>query len=515
MIPTSITTQQNCKRKSHRINIPIHVIIEGKTYRVDDWSIHGFRVENLDIRLDIDETIDAALVLPTGSSSIILNVKARLRNVRKNGHGFDIVEITDKNARVLRHYAALAIDGNYNHVDDLSSDLFMVDVASPIKEPISLTENESDEVYRSFYKQAWFYVLVGLLFGAIAVVTILYNYLVVTHANGLISGNSHKYNAPKNGFLAAIYVEDDQKISKGKILFEMDSTHEKERLADREARQKILKKQLDEAEKMLDQVNRTIAKREKEIKTVVKTEAGALRQTYRLAKENYRRASKLFKSHLITATQFNNIESQYLKIKSRHEEMVERQKRAMEKSILEDPIYTKARDQQIALKRLIDKITLDITANENEIATLRKEIRSNIVTALEDGTVHNIFHRAHDYVKFPAQLMTLETDQNPDILTKLFLSQTDDIHIGEPCLVYSKRLNKFFNAHVTGIGYSVTEGKTTNTLEISQNEIPVRIVFDDTPEQLHLNEYLKVYFLNASDLAKRIFENIPLHLVLK
>ncbi len=208
------------------------------------------------------------------------------------------------------------------------------------------------------------------------------------------------------------------------------------------------------------------------------------------------------------------MQSQYLAFKAQYDAIVHHQHTPTKESLLIDQAYIKSQDQKIALQKLIDKIIIDMNLNKDEITSLQKAINASIVLSQEDGIIHNIFHKAHSYVKFSENVLTLETKQQPYILTKLLSSQIDNIHLGESCLVYSKRLNKFFNAHVVGIGYSITEGSTTNTVEISQNEIPIRIAFDDPSVHFHLNEYLKVYFLNSSEFAKKSFQILPQNLIL-
>jgi len=514
MIEASIISQANCQRKSHRLTIPIQVIIDQKSYRLKNWSANGFQVENLERELKIDETIDATLVLPTGGASILLNVKARLRNVNHNLYGFEITEITEKNSRVLRHYASLAIDGNYNHIDDLSGDLFMMDVASPIKEPIALTDKESKKVHRSFLKRFSLYVVFGFLFICLVFATFLYNYLIVAKSTGLISGNSHNYNAPKDGLLTSLYVKNNQPVSKGELLFEMDSKEEKQLLANKQRQQTLLQRQLHSAQKLLAHINSTIAQKQAQMRSLNKLEKEKILNMKKAAESNYKRALYLYKKHLITSKQFSEIQSQYLDFTAQYNTLtLHNRNRPTKESLLADQSYIKSQDQKIALQKLIDKIIIDINLNKDEITSLQKNINASSVIAQEDAVVHNIFHQAHSYVKFSENVMTLETTKQPYILTKLLSSQIDNVHLGESCLVYSKRLNKFFNAHIAGIGYSITEGSTTNTVEISQNEIPIRIVFDNPSVHFHLNEYLKVYFLNSSEFAKKSFKILPQNLI--
>jgi membrane fusion protein (multidrug efflux system) len=514
MISASITSQANCQRKSHRLTIPIQVIIEQNTYQVNNWSAHGFQIQDLHTPLELDQTIDAALILPTGGASIVLNVEAKLRNIAGDLYGFEIITISDKNARVLRHYASLAIDGNYNHIDDLSADLFMVDVATPIQEPISLTQKESTKVHRTFLQKSFLYLVIGIVFLLIVLGTLLYNYLIVANSTGLISGNAHYYNAPKDGLLESLYVTNNQKVLKGQLLFEMQNSNEKLLLQNKLSQKRLLKKQLKEKKKLLKEITYTLEKKYRQMQRIKNQEKASLLFAMQAAKENYKRAKYLFEHHLINSVVFTQIQTQYLQLRENYNAVVLHKNSSSKNALLADQGFIKSQDQKITLQKTIDTLALDIKTIEEEINTLQEDIKKSVVTAQEDGIVHNIFHKQHSYLKFSENVLTLETRQKPYILTKLLVSHIDSVYIGQPCLIYSKRLDTFFNGHVVGIGYSITEGSTTNTVEISQNEIPVRIAFDDKTVNFHLNEYMKVYFLNSSFTAEKIIPHLAKNIIL-
>jgi multidrug resistance efflux pump len=232
------------------------------------------------------------------------------------------------------------------------------------------------------------------------------------------------------------------------------------------------------------------------------------------AKENYKRAKYLFEHHLINSVVFTQIQTQYLQLRENYNAVVLHKNSSSKNALLADQGFIKSQDQKITLQKTIDTLALDIKTIEEEINTLQEDIKKSVVTAQEDGIVHNIFHKQHSYLKFSENVLTLETRQKPYILTKLLVSHIDSVYIGQPCLIYSKRLDTFFNGHVVGIGYSITEGSTTNTVEISQNEIPVRIAFDDKTVNFHLNEYMKVYFLNSSFTAEKIIPHLAKNIIL-
>jgi len=153
--------EQNCNRKSHRLNIPIQVIINNITSLVLDWSTMGLKVRYEGKDISLEDELEISIVLPTGNSAIMLESTVIVRNIVDDTYGLEIIKLSDKNSRVLRHYATLAIDGNRNQIDNLSSDLFMVDIQTPIKESILLSDKEHKEVHKSFFKRSFSYLLIS------------------------------------------------------------------------------------------------------------------------------------------------------------------------------------------------------------------------------------------------------------------------------------------------------------------------------------------------------------------
>jgi len=199
------------------MNIPIHAVIENVTYPVTDWSTQGLNIalsaSHRPLVAEVGDIVSMALMLPTGDSSILLKAEGMLKKIEGTDYGFEIIHISDKNRRVLRHYATLAIEGDRNSVDDLSGDLFMTDVPTPIQEPIALTEKEHKEIHGSFLKRSFFYIVFGVLLVLFVLVTLVYNYLVLYESTGLIAGNAKNYTAPLDGVIKDVYVRNAQSVN--------------------------------------------------------------------------------------------------------------------------------------------------------------------------------------------------------------------------------------------------------------------------------------------------------------
>ena len=501
--------EQNCNRKSHRLNIPIQVIINNITSLVLDWSTMGLKVRYEGKDISLEDELVISIVLPTGNSAIVLEATVIVRNIIDDTYGLEIIKLSDKNNRVLRHYATLAIDGNRNHIDDLSSDLFMMDIQTPIKEPILLSDKEYKEVHKSFFKRSFSYLLISILFLALVLSTLVYNYLVLYKGIGLISGNSQNYKAPYDGKIKDIYIGMHQQISKGQLLFEMEDKDEKAVLETLKNQQKVLNKQLANSQKMLKNYQLNLKNKNRENRKITQAEQKRLTASYAVQKETYARAKHLYKQKLITFVKYTDIQNQYLQFMSEYQNSVLNKRSTNRETLLLGQQLLKVQDQIALINRAINQQNAKIQKINLYILTLEQKVQNAVVLAKEDAKVYNIFHKRGEEVKYSEDILTLEIKTKPYLLTKMTADKISAIHMGGRCLLYSNRLHKSFYGKIVGLGYSVTDSLTTNTTEISQNEIPIKIEFENDDIDFHLNEYLEVYMLNDSQVSKTLLEIMP------
>lgn len=497
MIQDTMTFEANCKRKAHRLTIPIEVILDNHKYHVNDWSVNGFKVVNVEKELPVGAEIEASFVLPTGNASIVLTFQAILRNVIQNKFGFEITNINEKNARVLRHYASLAIDGTYDHIDALSSDLFMKSVATPIKEPIVLTEKESQTVHRSFLRRFFLYIL---LFGTVIffILTLLtYHFLITATSPGNIKGNGLYYTAHQDGLIQSIYVYEQQKIQPHQALYSFDTSDTQELLSFREQYTKLLYNKLQQAQQHLQQLKNTQNQHANTLKKINKKQLQQYQKIASQVEQNYLRAHNLYKQHLITSKQFIEIQSEYFDNQNKLDALRKNTLSSQEKTIIQNNLI-KSKDQILALQKIINTIQVQISDNASEIVLLKQQLKKGTVYADSDGIVEHIFINTPQYVELAQDILQIQTRQEPYLVAKLPTQEIENIYITQPCLLYSKRYHQFFSAHVVSIG-NITKN----------NEIPVHIKFDHQTKTLNYNEYLTVYFLNDSSLSHVIRDLLP------
>jgi len=507
-----ITHEENSKRKTHRIRIPIKVIINNLVYEVSDWSMNGMKILLGDNKkhflVKTEDTQEISIVLNTGSSSIVLNVEITIKNVLADSYGVLISKINDKNKKVLRHYASLAIDGNIEMIDDLSGNLFMNNVASPITEPIALSDKESVTIQKSFLKRVIIYLIAAILFVFVTANVLFYNYVITNESVGVISGNSVEYLAPYKGSVKDIYVKRGESISPKQVLFEMDDSEYKNQIAILEETQEQLKKKTKLLKRKLIKYREASLKALNRLEEASNQSISLLKSKYETQEHTYQRAKKLYQQQLISLKEFNLFELEYLNAMSKYESVVHQKNFNNKNELLLEQNSIKNEDYILRVQSSLDLLNRNLSQTQLEIKILQAYVNKSLIVSSSSGTVYKINKQKSNILNYSESVLLVQTDTKPFILTKTLSQNISSIEMGAPVIVYSAKNNKIYYARVRGIGYPSIDGIKIGSQELSQNEIPIKIEFDDENIKFDLNEYVEVYITNSSFIAQFLLHKV-------
>jgi len=496
-----ITKEANTQRKAHRLQLPIAINIEGKNYEVLDWSTTGVGVK-ADEKLfahSIGDTLEASLMLPTGESSVLINLQMQLRAKieTKQMCGFEITHIEEKNKRVLRHYATLAIEGNADKIEDLTADLLLTDIESPITEPIALTQEEVQKLRLSFRVRVILYTLTAIFLALFIIVTALYNYTVLYHNYALSTGNVVNYEAPKQGKVTHVFTHVSQKVHKGMSLFEVQDAAELSLLQEKKVAKEALKAQQKSFSDLLDFYKKKIHELQAQKVKKVSNKSDAIEDEKLL----YERAKKLYARRLITFSQLNMAKLRYETAQANMSKLAlaSENSNASRANTLAAQLIT-LNEKKIQLQEQLERVGFDIQSLNHEIALLQTSINNGVVQAYSDGVVHSIKVKENAYVEYKDSIMLISDASQPYLLARMKDDDIINIQPKQRVIVYSKNRDRLYKASITAFGYSLTDTQTVINSEISQHEIPVRIDFDDAIK-LDLNERFEVWVIRDSRVA--------------
>ena len=507
-----ITHEENSKRKAHRIKIPIQVIMDDNVYNVSDWSMNGMKIilaETDDmLNLKIGDTRDISIILNTGNSSIILNVEIIIKNIFSNSYGALISKINDKNKNVLRHYASLAIDGNIEMVDDLSGNLFMSNVASPIKEPIALSDKETVKIQKSFFKRVVLYFIAFVIFLLVSINVLFYNYVITNESIGVISGNSIEYLAPYDGSIKDIYVKRGDIVASNQVLFEMNDSNYKSQIAILERTGVHLKQKIKLLQEQLLKYKKASKQALSKLKLASSQSIEILKSKFSTQEQTYERAKKLYQNQLISLKEFNLFETEYLNTLRQYDSVVNQKNFNNKNELILEQNSIKNEDYILKVQNSLDVLNKNLSQNQLDIKVLLAYINKSLISSNSEGIVFKINKQKSSILNYAEIVLLVQTHTKPFILTKTLTQNISSIEINANVIIYSPKNDKIYYGRVSGVGYPSIDGINIGAQELSQNEIPIKIDFDDENVKFDLNEYVKVYITNSSFIAQFLLHKV-------
>ena len=486
-----LTKDYNHLRKAQRINIPIYFSYNNHTYEVSDWSTIGIGIINDDespLNLKIGDKIKGYIILPTGKSSIFLEVTIELKAIKGNNYGFKIIEIEEKNRYVLRHYATIAIEGGKDRLEELASDLFTPDIQSPIKESVTLSEDENNILVKKFNKRVYLYAVAIILFLAFSLYTAFYNYTIMYKKVGIVSGNIEKIVAPISGIVEKIYVKNNEPIFKGQLLLKITNQNLIDKIEELKLKLKTLKSTLVKKQQKLKSLQKENQKNSKIKKQILSQKENLLHQAYASLQE----ANELFAKRLISINQLESIQKIYDQRLSSYQNL---------------KLQKTDNKELVSLQNEVDNLISKYNTLQNQLKSFNLSSISQTIKSNNNGKIYSILVSKSQYVNQGKALLYINTDKKSNIITKLTDRESKDIILGQKCIVYSKITHKYYRGHIEAVGFSATGADVSNSLEVSLNEVPIRISLVDNIS-LPINTRVDVWILRKDNSIRQYLEKI-------
>ncbi len=446
-----IKIESNQMRRSHRIDIPIQIIIENKIYTCKNWSLTGVGVDELDIEYELDQISSASLLLKFAEARLEIPVTLKYKNNIDGVSGFEFINLSESNRRVLREYLELSIEGKLENAAGIIGIYNEPILDTPLKESVALSDSEMGALETAFKKRSRLYLTLGFALAFIIVATIFYNIQYVYRSIGVVSGNFVKISPNATGKISAIYVNVGDTVEPDTLLFELDEQLIVDKI-------EILDK------KLLSIDDKNLIKRDNS--SVLKI----LYLERKDAKKRYEKVKSLYKNRLITLSEFNKEKQIYQRINIRY--MQEKEK------------STTTHQSIIALR--------------TELELKRAELINNLNYLRVFGSTHGIIYaiksNVGNHVGSGDEVIVIQTNTQPYIVCKVLKSETINIRKGMHTEVYIPSLDKTFSAHVETLGNLSINTESMISNEVSLNEVTVKLRLDENIDNLNLNERVKVWF---------------------
>lgn len=458
------TIESNQMRRAHRVTVPLTLVIDKKAYRTKDWSMTGAGIENFVTDVETGEIIDASIVLAMQDAKLEIPVKLELKVKRKDSSGFEFIELSEKNKRVLREFLELSIEGKLDQTDGLISIYNEPIVDTPITESIVLSDAEESTLKKAFQKRARLYIQLGIALFIIVLLTVYYNTSYVYRSIGTVTGNFVKVSPAISGKLKYINVRVGEIIHPKDLLFELDD--------------KMTLNQLDIIEEKIADTKLLSGSH-----TTSTTTVPANKEVLRLLKKqldkeynNYLDAQTLYQDRLITYSDLQAVVTPYENIQLKY--------------------YQAKRS---ATKRTVTHSTnTNILSFLTELKLRREELINKLnylhIFSEVRGRVYAIKSKIGNFVNSSDNVMVIEIPTNSFVVCKLKQAEALGIHKDMEVRVYVPSTDTTYDAYVQTIGNLALNIESEITSEVSLKEITIKVMFKNKRIRLPLNERVKVWF---------------------
>jgi multidrug resistance efflux pump len=450
--------EPNYSRKAQRIDLPLLVQIDGRTYKTKDWSLAGVGILDLDLPFEMDKNIDCRLILPLEGANFVLSAAIVMKNKRGNIIGCEFIDMAPKNKRVLRRFIELAIEGSIDNVEDFIAAYSEPAFETPIGEALALEEKEAVKIKKTFVKKSLAFIFVGAVIALVIAYTTVYNLQYKIFSTGVVTGSFIRVTANDSGILDKIHVGVHDIVDPGLVLFDMVPAED----AGRGGSAGI-------------SITDAAAENRHGFIPYVSEVVGALKERAQSKQREYKDAVTLYGQRLITLKDYNQVYNNYLQAKVAYQHEKERV----------DLENQRRRDKLEPLRNSIRTFKTPSSEAEEVPPLLRR-------TASIEGTVYRIEHNEGEFVHPGDTVMVLATHEKPFVILKLHSRDIYKVKINDHARIYSKYNDISYRGKVTQIGYAAVNANATISQETSLNESLVKIEFLDDKIDFPLNTRVEV-----------------------
>lgn len=421
--------EKNSMRKSYRTTIPLHVVIDNRSYLAVDWSLTGVALTSVESGLAAGERVDASLVLQMEEASITIPVTLRLEYIEGDRYGFSFLNLSEKNRAVLRRFIDLAIEGKIECVDEMLALYRQPELPSTLsQDPLALEADEERALKHSFLRTAWRYLLFALLLFGLLGMLLFHQIRYFYEGSGVVTGNLQKISPFQNGFLERVFVKEGDHVKRGDPLFQIDGSE--------------TAYQLDLLQREHAHLQQLAHNAENAAHTIPDNSglvAALSEQTQRL-KQKLDAARRQYKGRLITREKLADIEARYTDAKIK-----------LENAKLQGQIFR----QKYGTPK---DLHLAQSQNDLKISHLKALLKQYRVLSPLEGKVFEISALPGSYVLQTTPLMKLWTKKEPLIRVDIPDAPLSEISIGTVADVIDATRHQHFTATVVKSGGEAEKG---------------------------------------------------------
>lgn len=230
-----IQFQRPSHRLHHRLNAPLNIIINGKTYKSINWSLGGFSIPlEVDATFEVDDEIQCKINVPFQGFEVSFKSMAKIARVDSTMAqvGAQFIDLDKRQHDILKFFTEELVRGSMTSIREA---IIRIDTpVTPVSaEPDASPQSEVPVSRWTIQNIVRFlaYSIAGILLLTYFSITFYYNYFVLEVDSAVMFARIEKVVASANGKIKKTHYELEEMAKEGAPLFTIDDPTIAEKLA--------------------------------------------------------------------------------------------------------------------------------------------------------------------------------------------------------------------------------------------------------------------------------------------
>jgi multidrug resistance efflux pump len=486
------------QRMHYRITVPITIGIGQKKYKSADWSMGGFRIEDIDGPFQSGTVIDCTVSVNFQGYAITFDQKARVVRYDSENKTLatEFVDMDERTREVLAYFSQGLVSGEMGTAGE---------AIRRIDTPVTPTELSGEPKGEKIpAKRRISRVLIGAVYLTLGLAITIYIGITLYSTifrvqvdSGVVSAHVEPLISPQDGILEKVIVPDDGRVEKGDPIIMLYNAKQMEAVRMAEVAVEAARHRFENLRERLSAEDVTIGIYRKVGDSRLRAARDRV-ETYneelQLARAELERKRELLDKGVLSRSEVER-EQQRVTIIQRDllEARAELQLAKDAYNALKKGLFfsgNQVEGETLALQAQVDAARKEVEIEQKRLEVARDQLKKYMLRAPFDGTVVKVFKTVGNTVKTGEQIAMIEEHEDRFVTAYLTQDEVENARLGDNALVFIPALDLRVDGRVVMIDRTtgfVNEMEGRFQWRSTQDRSAVAIVEFDDPERPGLN----------------------------
>lgn len=471
------------QRQYHRLLVPLKARIDGKPYRINNWSMTGFCVKDPSESLTLGDIINVRLAIPFQGFQVQFSARAGVVRKSAPGHitpslqsdvvhvdtvqnevGLEFISLNERQQSLLQHFSEQLLTGQMAPIDDTICRLD-IPVTPPSTDLQKSTGNSAASgmaTEKNSLLAGIGYLISGLILTLLIGATVYHKLFLMEIESAVVSSTVESPQSQVTGVVSAIYVKQGDFLQPGTKIMQL---HNREL----EEQKELALIRIKESQLKLDEIKALEHTEQQELKVYRKLSenkfSAAQRRVEALTKQmvvlrrDWHSKNNLAKKGMLSRTERDMAQLKLISAEKdlkeskaaliSTEELANATNNGMYFSNGKRELNIDARQAQVA--HALQQVDLE----NKKLELLQRREENMMIKTVHGGVVTHINKEVGDTAIIHEPLARLSRNQE-DLTIDAYLTQVEltHVHLGSIAKIYIPSLDQHYQATVTTVNGS-------------------------------------------------------------